>query len=315
MLPKIAITMGDAAGIGPEIIIKALQYVDVSRLLLIGNRDVFNKNEEILGIYLPENLEFLNIDYDISKIICGKENAYSGELAYLALKKACDLAKENKIVSIATAPLSKNAMHLAGLNYSGQTEVLQEELAQNDNQAQMLFVAENLRILLLTRHIPLKDIPAKITPENIMKTVEILNSELISKFKIKTPKIAMCALNPHAGENGILGDEEIKVINPSILKIQQKGIDIEGAFSADTLLGKAVLNFDMPKYDAYIACYHDQALPAIKSLGLDKVLNITIGLSVLRSSPSHGTAFDIAYKNQADFRSMLNSIKFLQNLL
>lgn len=315
MLPKIAITMGDAAGIGPEIIIKALQYVDVSRLLLIGNRDVFNKNEEVLGIYLPENLEFLNIDYDISKIICGKENAYSGELAYLALKKACDLANENKIVSIATAPLSKNAMHLAGLNYSGQTEVLQEELAQNDNQAQMLFVAENLRILLLTRHIPLKDIPAKITPENIMKTVEILNSELISKFKIKTPKIAMCALNPHAGENGILGDEEINVINPSILKIQQKGIDIEGAFSADTLLGKAVLNFDMPKYDAYIACYHDQALPAIKSLGLDKVLNITIGLSVLRSSPSHGTAFDIAYKNQADFRSMLNSIKFLQNLL
>lgn len=315
MLPKISITMGDAAGIGPEIIIKALQYVDVSRLLLIGNRDVFNKNEEILGIYLPENLEFLNIDYDISKIICGKENAYSGELAYLALKKACDLAKENKIVSIATAPLSKNAMHLAGLNYSGQTEVLQKELAQNDNQAQMLFVAENLRILLLTRHIALKDIPAKITPENIMKTVEILNSELISKFKIKTPKIAMCALNPHAGENGILGDEEINVINPSILKIQQKGIDIEGGFSADTLLGKAVLNFDMPKYDAYIACYHDQALPAIKSLGLDKVLNITIGLSVLRSSPSHGTAFDIAYKNQADFRSMLNSIKFLQNLL
>ena len=315
MIKKIAVTMGDAAGIGPEIIIKALQYVDVSRLLLIGNRDVFNKNEEILGIYLPENLEFLNIDYDISKIICGKENAYSGELAYLALKKACDLAKENKIVSIATAPLSKNAMHLAGLNYSGQTEVLQKELAQNDNQAQMLFVAENLRILLLTRHIALKDIPAKITPENIMKTVEILNSELISKFKIKTPKIAMCALNPHAGENGILGDEEINVINPSILKIQQKGIDIEGGFSADTLLGKAVLNFDMPKYDAYIACYHDQALPAIKSLGLDKVLNITIGLSVLRSSPSHGTAFDIAYKNQADFRSMLNSIKFLQNLL
>ena len=150
-----------------------------------------------------------------------------------------------------------------------------------------------------------------ITKENIISTTQILQKELINKFKIKTPKISLCALNPHAGENGILGDEEIKVMVPTILELQKMGIVISGPYSADTLIGKAVKNNISPDFDAYIACYHDQALPAIKSLGLDKVLNITIGLNVLRSSPSHGTAFDIAYQNKANYQSMLNAMSFL----
>lgn len=312
-MKKIAITMGDAAGIGAEIILKALKHLDdVSNLLIVGNIDIFKKVENICGLNLPSNIEFFNIEYDTNKIKPQLENKYSGELAYLTLKKACEFVNNGYVDKIATAPLSKNALHLAGYKYSGQTEILENEIATDKQKAQMLFVAENLKILLLTRHVALIDIPKFITKENIVATTKILNDELINKFNIPNPNIAMCALNPHAGENGILGDEEIKIINPTINELKSNGINIEGAFSADTLIGKAVKEYRNPKYDAYIACYHDQALSAIKSLGLDKVLNITIGLKALRSSPSHGTAFDIAYQNKAKYESMLNAINFLR---
>lgn len=310
-MKKIAVTMGDAAGIGPEIILKSFRKItDVSKYILIGNRKIFEANENLCNIKLPDELEFIDINYDISTIQPQIESADSGKLAYLCLKKACDMANDNEIKQIATAPLSKNALHLAGLHYSGQTEILQECLANNSNEAQMLFVADNLKILLLTRHVALAEIPSLITRENISLTTKILNKELKNKFGIDNPKIAMCALNPHAGENGVLGREEIDIINPVIEELRSNGVDFNGTFSADTLIGKAVKNYKNPDYDAYIACYHDQALPAIKALGLDKVLNVTIGLKVLRVSPSHGTAFDIAYQNKADYMSMLNAMSF-----
>ena len=314
---KIAITMGDPAGIGPEIILKSLAELDCSNLLLIGNRDIFTRIEKICGLSLHQNINFCNVGYDVSNIILGTENLHSGELAYLCLSKACELINSGEVSCVATAPVSKNALHMAGYNYSGQTEILQEKLADASNceKAEMLFVAGNLKVLLLTRHLALKDVIEQVNSENIINTVKVFNNELIEKFKIKKPRIAMCALNPHAGENGILGSEEKEIINPTIELLQNQGVCIQGAFSADTLLSKAVKNFETPEFDAYIACYHDQGLCAIKSLGLDKVLNITIGLKALRSSPSHGTAFDIAYQNKADYKSMLNSISFLQNLM
>ncbi|MCQ2957689.1 MAG: 4-hydroxythreonine-4-phosphate dehydrogenase PdxA [Candidatus Gastranaerophilales bacterium] len=309
---KILVKMGDAEGIGVEIILKSFQHIkEPEKFILIGNKDIFQKAENQFNLKLPSDLEFINIDYDADNIKTGIESKYSGELAYLCLKKACDMVNNNLADKIATAPLSKNALHLAGYNYSGQTEILESNLGNTNNQAQMLFVADNLKILLLTRHEAIIDVPKLITKDNITQTVKILNKELIEKFNIKTPKIAMCALNPHAGENGILGREEIDTINPAIKKLNDSGINIHGSFSADTLIGKAVKNYLKPEFDAYIACYHDQALPAVKSLGLEKVLNITIGLSALRSSPSHGTAFDIAGKNIADYKSMLNSMLFL----
>jgi len=314
-MKKIAVTMGDPAGIGPEIILKSLNKVDTSKILLIGNKKIFDSNANLCNIKIPANLEIIDVDYDISSITPTQESKYSGELSYLCLKKACDLINSGKVSAVATAPLSKNALHLAGYNYSGQTEVLQDELGDNNAKAQMLFVAQKLMVLLLTRHVALKNVSDYINEKYIIETVKILNSQLKGKFKIKNPKIAMCALNPHAGENGILGDEEIRIINPAIEKLNFDGIKISGAYSADTLLGKAVKNYLSPDFDAYVACYHDQALPSIKSLGLDKVLNITIGLKALRSSPSHGTAFDIAYQDKADFKSMLRSIEFLLNLM
>ena len=314
-MAKIAITMGDPAGIGAEIIIKALNKLsDVSNLVVIGNRDIFRINEDVLGLQLPKNIEFLDIQFSADKIQAGIESEHSGELSYLCLKRACEMANSGEISAIATAPLSKNALHLAGHNYSGQTEILQKELANGVNKAQMLFVADKLRVLLLTRHLSLKNVPNMIKEELIAETTEIFDNELKTKFGIHNPMIAMCALNPHSGENGLLGDEEIAIINPTIEKLSKKGINISGSYSADTLLGNAVKNYKNPQFDGYIACYHDQALPAIKSLGLGNVLNVTIGLKVLRVSPSHGTAFDIAYQNKADSRSMLKSIKYIQSL-
>ena len=311
---KIAVTMGDPAGIGAEIILKSLKdFSDYSDIILVGNREIFNRNEKISNIKLPENIEFIDIPYDVNKVQNAAESSYSGELSYFCLKKACELVNKGIVKGIATAPLSKNALNLAGYNYSGQTEILEEELSTGSKKAQMLFVSDNLKILLLTRHISLRSVPDFITGENIINTAEIFNKELREKFNIKSPKIAMCALNPHAGENGLLGGEELKVIKPAIDKLKNMNINISGPYSADTLLGKAVLNSKSPDFDGYIACYHDQALPAIKSLGLEKVLNVTIGLKALRVSPSHGTAFDIAYQNKADYKSMLNAIEFLRN--
>ncbi|MDD3593711.1 MAG: 4-hydroxythreonine-4-phosphate dehydrogenase PdxA [Candidatus Gastranaerophilales bacterium] len=308
---KTAITMGDPSGIGVEIIIKSLNEINTDDFVLIGNREIFGKAEKLLNISLPK-IKFINIDYDTEKIQPGVESRFSGELSYLCLKKACELAKNKQIKAIITAPVSKNALNLAGYNYSGQTEILGEELSTHKNQAQMLFVAGNFKILLLTRHIPLKEVPQAVTKENIIETVKILNNELKNKFNIQNPKIAMCALNPHAGENGLIGDEEITQIIPAIKELNLEGVDIEGPFGADVILPKGFLN--QTNYDCYIACYHDQGLTCIKSLGADNVLNVTIGLDILRVSPSHGTAFDIAYQNIASHKSMLNALKLVEEV-
>lgn len=312
---KIVVTMGDPAGIGTEIILKSLnKLADPSELILIGNSEIFSRAKKICGIKLPKTIEFIDIPYDTSGIINGIENKFGGELSYLCLKKACELVNKNVVRGIVTAPVSKNALHMAGHNFSGQTEILEQELGKNNQKAQMLFVAGKLKILLLTRHIPLKSVSESITAKKIIETAKIFNVELIKKFKISSPKLAMCALNPHGGENGILGDEEITTINPAIEVLKTNGLDIAGSFSTDALLGKAVKEYTSPDFDGYIACYHDQALPAIKSLGLEKVLNVTIGLKVLRVSPSHGTAFDIAYKNLANYKGMLRAIDFLMRM-
>ena len=188
---KIAITMGDPAGIGPEIILKSLAELDCSNLLLIGNRDIFTRIEKICGLSLHQNINFCNVGYDVSNIILGTENLHSGELAYLCLSKACELINSGEVSCVATAPVSKNALHMAGYNYSGQTEILQEKLADASNceKAEMLFVAGNLKVLLLTRHLALKDVIEQVNSENIINTVKVFNNELIEKFKIKKPRI------------------------------------------------------------------------------------------------------------------------------
>ncbi len=287
-MKKIAITTGDKKGIGKELVKKALDIIKPDK-----------KSVVIIGEKIDVDYDFINIDI---------EN--NGEFCYQSLKKASELALENKIQAIVTSPVSKKVLNDAGHNFSGQTEVLENLLSPNEKRAQMLFIADDFKVMLLTRHLALKDI--KLNKEDIIFQTEILNNFLKDKYNIKSPKIALCALNPHAGENGILGREEIDILTPSVNELNKMNINVTLPMSADALfarVGKEYLNKEKLSYDAILACYHDQGLCPLKALAFNKAVNTTIGLKVVRTSPSSGTAYDIAGKNIANPDSMVEAIK------
>lgn len=306
-LKKIAILTGDVNGIGAEITIKALNKLNLQKeeVILISNKNV-------LSFYgkLKTDYEIIEIDFNEQDIKSGQITKESGEFSFQCLKKACQMAKNGEISAIVTAPVSKEALHLAGHKYNGQTEVLQEFLAHNGQHAEMLFVAKDFRVLLLTRHLALKEVA--LTKDDVIKKIYDLNEVFKAKFGISSPKFALCAFNPHAGENGILGRDEIEILQPGVNELREKGIDITNPLPADTLFvdgAKRYLKGEKLYYDCYIACYHDQGLIPIKTVAANKTVNMTIGLDVIRTSPCHGTAFDIAGKNLADESSMIEGIK------
>jgi 4-hydroxythreonine-4-phosphate dehydrogenase len=301
---KIAITLGDPCSIGAEITHKALANLDVdlSRIILIGNREMYGMVEE--------GVEFIDIPSS-EPLVFGKQSVASGEVAFRSVEKAIEFAKKGTISSIVTAPISKHAINLAGHNFSGHTEIFDKYLADGKS-AQMLFVTGDFRVLLLTRHIPLAKVPSVLTKYFIEKEIINLNLSL-RKFGLKAPKIALCGLNPHAGEGGLLGEEEQKEFIPAISSLKNQGINVEGPFPADMLFAKAAEKYrhgDEQPYDCYVATYHDQGLCAVKSIDIENTINVTIGLDVLRTSPAHGTAFDIAGKNIAQSGSMEKAIIF-----
>lgn len=302
---KIAITTGDVNGIGAEITIKALDTLNLPKenIILISNNNVLN----FYGY--SKDYRVVEIEYDKKNILPGKLTLESGEFSYQCIKQACEMVKNKEISAIVTAPVSKEALYLAEHKFNGQTEVLQSFLAHDNQHAEMLFVAKDFRVLLLTRHIALKDV--SLNKDEIIKKITDLHNFFNEKFNIKSPKFALCALNPHAGENGILGREEIEILNPVAGELKKKNINITNPLPADTLFIKGaqayLKNISLP-YDCYIACYHDQGLIPIKSVASEKTVNMTIGLDVIRTSPCHGTAFDIAGKNIANESSMIEAI-------
>ena len=258
-------------------------------------------NKAVIDFYgkLNKDYEIIEIPYEKNDILPGKVTAQAGEFSFQALKKACDL----KGRAIVTAPVAKNALHLAGHNFNGQTEILQKYLAHDGQLAEMLFVAGNFRVLLLTRHCALKDV--KLTKDMVIEKVTNLREFFVEKLGIKEPKFALCGFNPHSGEDGILGTEEIEILRPAVEILRGRGIDITDPLPADTLF----VNYFKDSYDCYIANYHDQGLIPIKTVAGSKTVNMTIGLDVIRTSPGHGTAFDIAGKNLADETGMVEAIK------
>lgn len=302
---KIIITTGDPNGIGAEVTIKALNLLNLPSkdIVIISNSKVLNTYGSINNKY-----EIIEIDYP-QKVIPGEVSASAGDFAFKALKKACEL----KPKFIVTAPTSKEAMSIAGHKYKGQTEILEKFLAHDGQKAEMLFVSKDFRVLLLTRHCALKDISNLITKELIIEKTERLRSFFQNRLMIKKPSFALCSLNPHSGENGIIGTEEQEKILPAIEAVRKRGINITNPLPADTLFVNAVQNYikgDKIPYDCYIACYHDQGLIPIKAIASNKTVNMTIGLDIIRTSPSHGTAFDIAGKNIANPESMIEAIKY-----
>lgn len=299
---KIAILTGDPNGIGAEITIKALNVLNLPTkdILLISNSKILNRYGN-----LENNYEVLNIDFK-GRIEPGLITSDAGDFAFECLKKACEI----KPKFIVTAPTSKEAMHLAGHFYNGQTEVLEKFLAHDGQKAEMLFVSKDFRVLLLTRHVSLNNI--EITKESLIEKVERLRNHFQNKLNIKKPSFALCALNPHAGENGIIGQEELDIMIPAVESLRKRGINITNPMPADTLFIKGVQNYikgEKLPHDCYIACYHDQGLIPIKAVASERTVNMTIGLDIIRTSPSHGTAFDIAGKNIANPESMIEAIK------
>ena len=292
-MKKIAITTGDKLGIGKELVKKALDIIKP-------------KKEEIVIIG-----EKIDVDYDFIPI--NVEN--NGEFCYQSLKLASELALNGRIQGIVTSPVSKKVLNDAGYNFSGQTEVLENLLSPKEKRAQMLFIADDLKVMLLTRHLALKDI--KLKKEDVVFQTKILNDFLVNKYNIKHPNIALCALNPHAGEEGILGREEIEILYPAVEELNKEGINITPPKSADALFartGHEYLNNQKLSYDAILACYHDQGLCPIKAIAFNKAVNTTIGLKVIRTSPSSGTAYDIAGKNIANPESMVEAVKLALKL-
>lgn len=301
-MDKIAITTGDPNGIGAEITIKALNQLDLpeDKVVIISNRKILNYYGK-----LDKNYEIIEIPYEV-EIEAGKVTKEAGEFSFQSLKKVCEI----KPKAIVTAPVAKNALHLAGHIYNGQTEVIEKHLAHDNQLAEMLFVANGFRVLLLTRHCALKEV--NITKELLITKVKNLVKTFETQFNIRNPKFALCGFNPHSGEDGILGTEEIDILIPAIKELQAQGINITLPLPADTLFVKAAQHYynnTKDEYDCYLANYHDQGLIPIKTVAGDKTVNMTIGLDIVRTSPGHGTAFDIAGKNIASPDGMIAAIK------
>jgi len=320
--PIVAITSGDPAGIGPEVVVKALQDEGVRsrcRALILGDARVLGHAREMLGSGVewkvvseyagpedlwdagPTLLDFANVPdpggrRHVPDAACGRAS-----VDYVTC--AIDLAKEGKIDAIATAPINKEAVALAGYKFPGHTEILAERTGAKKKV--MMLAGGPLRVALVTIHIPLAQVPRKVTTEKVYDTIRITNDSLKNMFGIPEPRIAVCGLNPHAGESGRFGDEEARLIEPAIEQARAEGVGCSGPYPPDTVFGRAAKG----AFDAVVCMYHDQGLIPLKLLAFESGVNITLGLPIIRTSVDHGTAFDIAGKGIAHPESMIEAIK------
>ena len=317
-LIKVGITHGDINGIGYEVIIKsfAATYLqDLCIPVVYGDSKVASYHKKAVDIKdftfnLIKNAEqakekrvnIVNIYDDEVKIELGISSEIAGKLAFLSLEQAVEDLKKHYIDVLVTAPINKNNIQSAQFKFPGHTEYLAQKFGKKDFL--MLMVADNLRIGTATGHIPLKDVPASLDKNIILSKIQILNSSLIEDFGIRKPKIAVLGLNPHAGDCGLLGKEEQDIILPAINSAFENNILAFGPFPADGFFGSS----EYKKYDGVIAMYHDQGLIPFKTLAFDAGVNYTAGLPYVRTSPAHGTAYDIAGKDIASPESFKEAV-------
>ncbi|WP_019119989.1 4-hydroxythreonine-4-phosphate dehydrogenase PdxA [Brevibacillus massiliensis] len=318
--PIIAITMGDAAGVGPEIIVKALADSTVyegCRPFVIGDAKMLERAKGIVGadlavrsiqsaqeaVFQPGSIDCLDLDLLPADLPFGKVSAEAGNAAFRYLEKAIQLANDKQIDAICTAPLNKEALHKGGHIFPGHTEILAELTGTQDYS--MMLSAPKLKVIHVTTHIGLIDAVKKINPDRVYKVIKLAH-ETLQKAGYSEPRICVCGINPHAGENGLFGygEEEEKIV-PAVEKAQQEGIKVVGPLPADTLFFRTVRG----DFDIVVAMYHDQGHGPVKVLGLEAGVNITVGLPIIRTSVDHGTAFDIAGTGIADELSLKEAIR------
>lgn len=315
---RVGISIGDVNGIGPEVTIKALSdnriLQDCSVVIYASTRtlsfykkaikehDFQYQSIKTADQIDPRKINVINCWGDDLRIEPGQKTEAGGKYAFLSLEAATADLAANKIDVLVTAPISKETIQKAGFQFPGHTEYLAD--MSGVAEALMMMVSENLRVALVSSHIALKEVPEQLTKEKILNKIKALNTSLKRDFKIVRPKIAVLGLNPHAGEKGAMGQEESEVITPAIQAAKQEDILVNGPFPADGFFGSEARKH----YDAVLAMYHDQGLAPFKALAFDSGVNFTAGLPVVRTSPDHGTAFDIAGKGIASETSMRSAI-------
>ncbi|MFA8435713.1 MAG: 4-hydroxythreonine-4-phosphate dehydrogenase PdxA [Marinifilaceae bacterium] len=315
---KVGITHGDVNGVGYEVIMKALndnRIYDLCTPIIYGSPKVAAYHRKALNI---DNFSLNNInkasDANIKraniincvdeniKVELGKATKSAGDAAFQALERAVSDLKNNEIDVLITAPINKNTIQNKDFDFPGHTEYLENRL--ESGKSLMLLVSEKLRVGVVAGHVPVSKISEYITPDRILSKLEILNNSLIQDFGIRRPRIAVLSLNPHAGDNGLIGNEEQKVIIPTLEEAREKGIMALGPYPADGFFGSN----DYTKFDAILAMYHDQGLAPFKALAFDSGVNFTAGLAGIRTSPAHGTAYAIAGTNEASPESFRNAL-------
>jgi 4-hydroxythreonine-4-phosphate dehydrogenase len=316
--PRIGITLGDINGVGPEVVIKALadnRLLAIITPVLYGSARVISYYKKLVNVeefnytqvrnkgqFAPKSINVVNCWDDNLEINPGKATLDSGKAAFVALKQASEDLKEGLIDALVTAPIDKSTIHSEEFPFKGHTEFLTQFFGVADSL--MFMVSDKLRVGLVTEHIPIKDVSSAITKEKVEIKLKILEQSLRKDFGIFKPKIAVLGLNPHSGDNGLLGQEEELIIKPVIADQKNKGKLVFGPFPADGFFATSTYS----KYDGVLAMYHDQGLVPFKSIAFEDGVNFTAGLPVVRTSPDHGTGYTIAGKNQASEGSLREAI-------
>ena len=320
-LPRVAITMGDPAGVGPEVTLKALRepgLYEVCRPVVFGTRAAMEREAAAQGLELALDPDLTRDDAGPERILVhpvgdvepppyGEVSAAGGELAVTAVRAATYAALRGMIGALATAPLNKVSMRLAGYAHAGHTELLADLC--DGPEVSMVLVGPQLRVAHMTTHIALEDVPGRITADRL-ETVVGIATELLQRLGIDTPRLAVAGLNPHAGEGGLFGEQEQRVLVPAVAELRAAGVDVSGPLPGDTVFGAARAG----RYDLVVAMYHDQGHIPIKLLHADEAVNVTGGLPIVRTSVDHGTAFDIAGQDKARSSSMRAAVELAAQL-
>jgi 4-hydroxythreonine-4-phosphate dehydrogenase len=315
-LPIVGVSIGDINGIGPEIVLKAFEdermlecctpVIFAHTKMLSFLKRHFNLSLKFQGISSAEKaiagkINVVNTWKNNPKIEFGQEHQAAGAFAIKSLRAATNALKEEQIDVLVTAPIHKKNIQAEDFNFPGHTDFLEQELGGN---ALMFMVSENIKVGLFTDHVPLKDISSKITPKLIKQKIETIKKSLQQDFKINVPKIAVLGINPHTGDDGVIGKEDDETIRPTLAEINQNGNYVFGPYAADSFFGTK----NYKNFDAIIAAYHDQGLIPFKTLSFGEGVNFTAGLNYIRTSPDHGTGFDIAGKNEANPSSFIKAV-------
>ena len=321
-IARLAITPGEPGGIGPDLVLQLATQAHDFQMVAIGDQTMLQERAELLGLdinfkpflsaaarstHIAGELEVLNIQLP-SKAVCGTLDPSNALYILETLEVATQGCKDKTFDALVTGPIHKGIINEAGIPFTGHTEFLAEQCG--GCMPVMMLSTEEMRVALVTTHLPLSEVSKAITKETLEEVISILNNDLINRFGLSNPAIDICGLNPHAGENGYLGREEIEIIQPVIDKLQKQGMNLSDALPADTIFTQRYLE----KSDATLAMYHDQGLPVLKHSGFGKAVNVTLGLPIIRTSVDHGTALELSGSGKADSGSFLYACQVAQKM-